>query len=113
MATKRASKTIAPVAAFTTKRVVADRRSSNVIPQAMHFDEATRSIKVFCDDGFTRECKVDRLADINAGRKIYQDIQMMIKEGTRMRFIAAGGFDPNKWFYTIEAYKEPTNGLPF
>ncbi len=101
--------------AFTVKRTnVQDRRSSLTVPQAMHFDDVSRSIKVFCADGYTRECRVDRLSDIKLGRQMFVDLEKAIKNKTEIRFFAAGGFDPNKWFYKFEeGTKAGKDGLPF
>jgi len=108
MATKKIA---APV--FTTKRVVADRMSAPVVIKALHFDTATRSIKAFCDDGFTRECRVDRLTDIETGRKLWVMLEQITKDGKTIRFQAAGGFSPDRWFYTASAYEAPKDGMPF
>lgn len=114
MATRKATKAAVIVPAFTVKRTnVADKKSGVTKALAMHFDEETRSIKVLCQDGKLRECKVDRLTDINAGRQMFMDLKTYIEKGQMVKFVAAGGFDPNKWFYTVEVYKEPKNGLPF
>ena len=110
MATKKIA---AP--AFTVKRTnVQDRRSALTVPQAMHFDDVSRSIKVFCADGYTRECRVDRLSDLKIGRQMFVDLQKLIEQKKEIRFFAAGGFDPNKWFYKFEvAAKADKSGLPF
>jgi len=110
MATRKIS---APVIAFTTKRVVADRKSIVTTIKAMHFDQETRSIKVFCADGFTRECKVDRLASLEAGRALWEQMSKACKEETAMQFVAAGGFSPDKWFYTVATPAVAPKGMPF
>ena len=108
MATK---KTVAPL--FTTKRVVADRLSAAVTIKAMHFEDSTRSIKVFCSDGYTRECRVDRLTSVEHGRKLWKQMEETCKVGTQIRFKSAGGFDPNKWFYDVSTVEAAKDGFPF
>ena len=108
MATKKIA---APL--FTTKRVVADRLSPAVTIKAMHFEEATRSIKVFCSDGYTRECRVDRLTSVEHGRKLWTLMETATKDATQLRFKSAGGFDPNKWFYDVTTVEAAKDGFPF
>ena len=108
MATKKIA---APL--FTTKRVVADRLSAGTTVKAMHFDETTRSIKVFCADGYTRECRVDRLSSVEHGRKLWTLMEEATKSGQALRFKSAGGFDPNKWFYDVATVEAAKDGFPF
>ena len=87
--------------AFTTKRTGADRTSAVVNLKAMHYDEATKSIKVFCDDGKMRECRVARLTNEDAGRVLWKTLQQCGKDGIGVKFVAAGGFSPDRWFYDV------------
>jgi hypothetical protein len=86
--------------AFDTSRVGKDRVSSLVKIEAMHYDEATSSIKVFGSDGNLRECRVARLpGGLAEGRVLWRKLQGIGKAGQEVMFVAAGGFSPDKWFY--------------
>lgn len=87
---------------FNTVRTGADRISNSVTIQAMHFDENTRSIKVFGSDGNLRECRVERLpGGLEQGRQLWRQLQAHGKAGTDLQFVAAGGFSPDRWFYAV------------
>jgi len=88
--------------AFDTSRKGQDRVSAPVTIEAMHFDDATKSIKVFCSDGNLRECRVQRLPSLEQGRVLWKQLQEFGKSQQAVRFTAAGGFSPDKWFYTAE-----------
>ena len=88
--------------AFNTSRTGKDRVSAPVKIEAMHFDDSTKSIKVFCSDGNLRECRTARLPDLEAGRQLWRKLQKAGKEKQEVSFTAAGGFSPDKWFYTVE-----------
>ncbi|HRV01118.1 MAG TPA: hypothetical protein P5539_05445 [Mesotoga sp.] len=90
------------VVAFKTTRTGRDRVSAKVTIQAMHFDQASKSIKVFCSDGNLRECRVARLPSLEVGRQLWRQLQEIGKAGAELSFVAAGGFSPDKWFYTVE-----------
>jgi hypothetical protein len=87
---------------FDTKRTGQDRVSNKTTIEAMHFDDATKSIKVFCADGFLRECRVARLPSLEHGRTLWRKLQEFGNAKAEVRFTAAGGFSPDKWFYTAE-----------
>jgi hypothetical protein len=89
--------------AFTTSRKGIDRKSSAVVMQDARFDEATQSINVYCADGKLRTCRLDRLPNLEAGRALWAAIQTAGKAKKPVTFVAAGGFTPDRWFYTIEA----------
>jgi hypothetical protein len=86
---------------FQTRRTAADRVSDPVTLLSMHYDETNHAIKVFCADGTTRVCKIDRLPDAAAGRALWSTLQKAGKAEQEVKFVAAGGFDPTKWFYTV------------
>lgn len=95
--------TVQKTKAFDTSRTGKDRISDPVTLEAMHYDQATSSIKVFCSDGNLRECRVQRLADREVGgRALWAKLQAAGKNKTPVQFIAAGGFSPDKWFYAVE-----------
>jgi hypothetical protein len=88
--------------AFNTTRTGTDKRSAPVLLEAMHFDKKTQSIKAFCSDGNLRECRVERLPSIEAGRALWRQLADMGNKKEPITFIAAGGFSADKWFYTAE-----------
>jgi len=90
------------VKAFNTSRTGKDRMSKAVTIEAMHFDDSTKSIKVFCSDGNLRECRTARLPDLEVGRQLWRKLQKVGKEKQEVSFVAAGGFSPDKWFYAVE-----------
>lgn len=87
---------------FVTARPgAADRLSSPTTMMAATFDEKTREIRVFCQDGHTRRCKVDRLPSINVARNLWKKLTKI--GGTKpVVFVAAGGFSPDVWFYEVQ-----------
>ena len=87
---------------FNTSRTGKDRTSKAVTIEAMHYDEATKSIKVFCSDGNLRECRINRLPSVEHGRALWRKLQAFGKAQQEVCFTAAGGFSPDKWFYTAE-----------
>jgi hypothetical protein len=92
-----------PVASnFVTARPgAADRLSSPTTMMAATFDEKTREIRVFCQDGHTRRCKVDRLPNINVARGLWKKLTK-IGGSKPVVFVAAGGFSPDVWFYDVK-----------
>jgi len=76
--------------------------SDPVKPLALHWDEATRSIRVVCSDANMRVCRIDRMSSINAARNLYKDVTSAIEKGSMVSFAAAGGFSPDKWFCDIK-----------
>ena len=89
--------------AFDTTRTGKERVSALVTIEAMHFDQATSSIKVFCSDGNLRECRVNRLPSVEHGRVLWRQLQAAGKAKQEISFKAAGGFSPDKWFYAFTA----------
>jgi hypothetical protein len=87
---------------FTTTRTGKDRVSAATTIEAMHFDQATKTIKVFCADGNLRECRIERLTSVADGRDLWKKLQTHGRDKTEVKFVAAGGFSPDKWFYTVE-----------
>ena len=92
-----------PAKAFDTSRTGQDRVSKPVTIDAMHYDQATSSIKVFCSDGNLRECRVQRLnGKEEAGRVLWKQLAAAGKAKSPVQFVAAGGFSPDKWFYQVQ-----------
>jgi hypothetical protein len=97
---------------FNTVRTGADRTSVPVHMLTCYFDQKQREIKVMCNDGKLRTCKIDRLQDsnengqlvkgIDKARKLWKDIQEYGANKLPVQFTAAGGFSPDTWFYKVE-----------
>lgn len=89
--------------AFTTTRKGADRMSDAVTMLDARYEEETQTIKIFCTDGKLRECRVERLPSKDHAKALWKSIQQHGKAKTEVRFVAAGGFTPDRWFYQIVA----------
>lgn len=87
--------------AFVTTRIGKDRVSEPVQITAMHYDEQTKSIKAMCSDGKLRECRTERLPSIEHGRELWKMLAKKGKAQEPVKFVAAGGFSPDKWFYSV------------
>jgi hypothetical protein len=86
---------------FKTTRTGADRYSEPVNITAMHFDTSRRAIQVFCSDGKTRVCLIDRLSSVEVGRGLWKQLSEKGNNNEQVTFVAAGGFSPDRWFYTV------------
>jgi hypothetical protein len=87
---------------FRVRKQIEDRMSDPVVLKAIHFDQKTREIRAFGSDGMTRKCKVDRLPSLEEGRALFRKLQELGKAQKKFQFIAAGGYSPNVWFYTVK-----------
>jgi len=87
---------------FTTSRQGADRVSAMVLLETIHYDKANNTIKAFCSDGNLRECRISRLPSVEAGRELWKMLMAAGAAKEEIRFVAAGGFSPDKWFYDVE-----------
>lgn len=96
-------------ALFQSKREVKDRVSRVVNVMAIHYDQPTRTIRVFCNDGNVRVCRIDKLTDVNHGRQMWKHLEQCIENKWPVVFKAAGGFSPDKWFYDVETDLDFTN----
>ena len=90
-------------AAFTTTRKGADRMSDAVTMLDARYEEETQTIKIFSSDGKLRECRVERLPSKDHAKALWKAIQTAGKAKTPVKFVAAGGFSPDRWFYNIVA----------
>jgi hypothetical protein len=93
----------AKVAAFTTTRKGADRMSDAVTMLDARYEEETQTIKIFSSDGKLRECRIERLPSKEHAKALWKTIQSAGKAKTPVKFVAAGGFSPDRWFYQIVA----------
>jgi hypothetical protein len=91
-----------PVAQFRTRYQAEDRVSASVKIVAMHFDEKLRQIRVIGSDTKIRKCNVDRLPSVEVGRELWKMLAKAGKEQKEVQFVAAGGFSPDVWFYTVK-----------
>ena len=97
-------KTITKVTqAFTTNTPAeADRKSLPVTIIDLTFNETTRSIEVTCSDNRKRQCRIDRLATDKLVESLTESLQKAYSQKKPLSFIAAGGNDPQVWFYSVE-----------
>jgi hypothetical protein len=89
-------------AAFNTNRKGADSVSAPTVLMAVHYDKNTKTIRVMSEDGKVRECRVDRLINVDAGRALWTKLASKGKEGSEVTFVAAGGFSADRWFYDVK-----------
>lgn len=96
----RSAPVIAPFK--VTNERAAIRLSEPMQIVAVHYNEASREIRVVGEDANVRVCKIDRLTSINAARELWKAL-IEAKNSTReVQFKAAGGFSPDRWFFDIE-----------
>jgi hypothetical protein len=70
--------------------------------KGLHYDEARREIRAFGSDGKLRVCQVARLAgEAEQARVLWRKLSLAGRGKKDIRFIAAGGFNPNQWFFDI------------
>lgn len=79
-----------------------DRTSLPVTIVDLNFNEVTRSIEVTCSDKRKRQCRIDRLNSDKLVKSLTNALQKAYSNQTPVQFIAAGGNDPQVWFYTIK-----------
>ena len=88
---------------FVTKVAGADRKSNPITIDSINYNENTKSIELTGSDGITRKCRVERLeGGIPAGRALWKQLLALGQEQKTIKVVAAGGFDPNTWFYRVE-----------
>ena len=88
---------------FNTTRRGATTISAPTQILALNWAEGQRQIQVVCTDGNIRKCNVDRLPNLNVARNLWDKLVKAQKGEDVIHFMAAGGFSPDRWFYTIEA----------
>ncbi len=91
----------ANVAFSTNNPLGEDRKSLPVTIVELTFNETTRSIEATGNDGRKRQCRIDRLADDKMVQALTKRLQKAYDAQTKISFVAAGGNDPNVWFYAI------------
>jgi hypothetical protein len=78
-----------------------DRKSLAVTIVELTFNEVTRSIEVVGSDNRKRQCRIDRIMNEADLKALTKRLQTAYDKQTRIAFVAAGGNDPNVWFYTV------------
>lgn len=85
----------------TNNPLGADRVSLPVTIKELSFNETTRSIEATGSDNRKRQCRIDRIVDEAVLRQLTKDLQKSYDNQETIQFVAAGGNDPNVWFYNI------------
>jgi len=87
---------------FVTARPGPIRYSEPVLLKGLSYDENRREIKAFGSDGKLRTCQIARLTgETEAARVLWKKLSESGRAKTPIRFAAAGGFNPNQWFFNI------------
>lgn len=88
--------------AFVTKSRAADQVSEKTTLLQIIHNEKNKTISAVCSDGKTRVCRYDRLPDVHVARQLWRDLKKAGQEKQEIQFVAAGGFNPDRWFYTVK-----------
>ena len=78
-----------------------DRVSQTVVLKELTFNENTRSIEATGSDNRKRQCRIDRITNTDVLKQLTKDLQKAYDNQDTIQFVAAGGNDPNVWFYNI------------
>lgn len=78
-----------------------DRVSLPVTLKELTFNEITRSIEATGSDNRKRQCRIDRIVSTEVLKSLTKDLQKAYDNQETLQFVAAGGNDPNVWFYNI------------
>lgn len=78
-----------------------DRVSLPVTITALSFNEQTRTIEATGSDNRKRQCRIDRITDQAVLKTLTKRLQSAYDKGTKVKFVAAGGNDPQVWFFSI------------
>lgn len=89
------------VAFSTNNPLGTDRKSLPVTIVEPRFNEFTRSIEIDCSDRKTRQCRIDRFTNEKDLKSLQDRIQKAYDSSAPVVFVAAGGNDPNVYFYNI------------
>lgn len=84
----------------TMNPLQADRISVPVIITLPEYNETSNTFIISCSDNRKRRCQLNRLADGYA-EKLFAKIQKAYDKCLEVQFLAAGGNDPDVWFYDI------------
>jgi len=78
-----------------------DRVSLPVTIVELDYNETTRTIEATGSDKRKRQCRIDRIVDVEVLKELTKDLQKAYDNSNTIQFVAAGGNDPNVWFYNI------------
>lgn len=78
-----------------------DRKSLPVTIVELSFNEVTRSIEATGSDNRKRQCRIDRITNEADLKALTKHLQKAYDAQTKVSFVAAGGNDPQVWFYTV------------
>jgi len=88
---------------FVTARPGQTRLSEVVKLKGLHYDENRREIRAFGSDGKLRVCQVARLTgEAEQARVLWKKLSEAGRGKKDIQFMAAGGFNPNQWFFDIK-----------
>ena len=83
-----------------------DRESVPVFITEISFNDTTRTIEAMCSDKRKRQCRIDRFMNDQLLRDLVDSLQNAYDNELEVVFVAAGGNDPNVWFYNIVIIEE-------
>ena len=78
-----------------------DRVSLPVTLIELGYNETTRTIEATGSDKRKRQCRIDRIVNVEVLKQLTKDLQKAYDNQDTIQFVAAGGNDPNVWFYNI------------
>jgi hypothetical protein len=78
-----------------------DRVSLPVTLKELTYNDTTRSIEATGSDNRKRQCRIDRIVSTEVLKSLTKDLQKAYDNQETLQFVAAGGNDPNVWFYNI------------
>jgi hypothetical protein len=87
---------------FVTSRGGPVRKSRKHTILSGTLDDLTREIRIYDESSRIHRCKVDRLPSTEAARALWKKLVEAQKKEQEIRFLAAGGNNPELWFYDIE-----------
>jgi hypothetical protein len=97
--------TAKPALFMTNNPLDTDRMSKPVVIIGLEYFEDTNTVVANCSDSRKRRCQLNRLTDDKFAEKMCKDLQKAYDKGTEVQFVAAGGNDPQVWFYNIVTAK--------
>lgn len=87
---------------FSTNNPTGRDRESDVVQIVdLFFNQNTRSIEATGSDGRKRNCRIDRFSSDKDLKELSKNLQDAYNKELGVVFVAAGGNDPNVWFYNI------------
>jgi len=95
-----------PVAFVTATPKAATKYSEPMKIVAVHYAEAQKEIRCVGEDGNVRVCKIMKMdadpeVSIIKARQLWTLVKGVHASEAVVSFAAAGGFNPDRWFYTV------------